>query len=105
MIAQWNVLDAYAAIERGGGYKLSDNNRGGVSVRQRRGQSSVNNPNADRPVLVIDGALMSDFDMLHQIRAQEIERIELISPTDAAQRYGTNSSGAGAIIVVTRTRR
>ena len=103
-IAELNVLDAYAVIERLGGYRLSENNRGGVSIRQRRGQSSFTNSNADRPVLVVDGAQVSDFDLLHRIRVSELERIELISPGDATQRFGTLSSGAGAIIVVTRSR-
>jgi hypothetical protein len=103
-IANLNVLDAYSVIERLSGYRLADNNRGGVSVRQRRGQTSLTNPNADRPVLIVDGAQLSDFDMLRRIRAGEIERIELVSPGDATQRYGTTSSGAGAIIVFTRSR-
>lgn len=103
-IATLNVLDAYAVIERLSGYRLAENSRGGVSIRQRRGQTSLTNPNADRPVLVVDGAQMSDFEMLHRIRSNEIERIELISPGDATQRFGTQSSGAGAIIIVTRSR-
>lgn len=98
MIAEWNVLDAFEAIEaieaieRGGGYRLTDNNRGDVSVRQRRGQTGVTNGNADRPALLIDGTVMRDFTMLRQISAAEVERIEFLSTTDAAQRLGTNSS-------------
>ena len=91
-------------IERAGGYRIATNNTGGVAIRQRRGQSTVTNSNADRPVLVIDGTLMSDYDLLRRIRANEIERIEFLSPTDATQKYGTTSSGAGAIIVVTKSR-
>jgi hypothetical protein len=102
LIATWNVLDAYAAVERAGGYRLRDNDRGGVSVTQRRGQTSLVNPNADRPALVVDGAPLTDFSMLHRIRASEIERIELLSPGDATLRYGTLTSGAGAILVTTR---
>lgn len=103
-IARLNVLDAYAVLERLGGYRMAQNDRGNVSVRQRRGQTSLTNANADRPVLVVDGTQLSDYDMLHRIRALEIERIELVSPGDATQRFGTASSGAGAIIVVTRSR-
>lgn len=104
MILRWNVTDAYEAIERSGGYRLADNNRGDVSVRRRRGQTSVNNSNSDRPVLLLDGTIMRDFVMLRQIPAAQIERIEFLSSTDAAQRFGTSSSGAGAIIVITRGR-
>lgn len=102
LIVAWNVLDAYAAVERAGGYRLRDNDRGNVSVTQRRGQTSVTNPNADRPVLVVDGAPLTDFSLLRRIRSAEIERIDLLSPADATLRYGTLTSGAGAIIVTTR---
>ncbi len=103
-LAALNVLDAYGAIERLGGYRLAENGRGQVSVRQRRGQASVTNPNSDRPLLVVDGTQLSDFEILRRIRVNEIERIELVSPGDATQRFGTGASGAGAIILVTRTR-
>lgn len=102
MIARWNVLDAYDAIERGGVYKLSSNSSGNVGVTQRRGQTSITNRYADHPLLFLDGAMMRDYDMLRQIRASQIERIDFLSPADATQRYGTSSSGAGAIVIRTR---
>lgn len=102
MIARWNVLDAYDVIQRSGGYKLSSNGGGNVGVTQRRGQTSLKSGNADHPVLLLDGAIMRDYDMLRQVRASQIERIDFLSPADATQRYGTSSSGAGAIIIRTR---
>lgn len=104
IISRWNVLDAYDVIERSGGYLLSSNDRGDVSVRQARGRSSIINRNADRPVLLVDGTMMHDFDMLRRIEAANIEEIIFLSSGDATQRFGTLSSGAGAIIVVTRSR-
>ncbi|MBC8087773.1 MAG: TonB-dependent receptor plug domain-containing protein [Phycisphaerae bacterium] len=101
MITKWNILDAYDAVERAGGYKLAAGGGGQVSVSQRRGQSSLRNSNADRPVLVVDGSMLTDFSALRQIRATQIERIDLLSSSDATQRYGTSSSGAGAIVVTT----
>jgi hypothetical protein len=103
MIAKWNVLDAFEVVERGGGYLLADNNRGDVSVRRTRGRSSITNRGADSPVLQVDGSVMLDFAMLRRIRASDIERVEFLSSTDAVQRFGSNSTGAGAILVVTRT--
>lgn len=102
MIVKWNVSDAYEAIERGGGYKLASNSSGNVSVSQRRGPASIQQKNASSPVLLIDGAMVMDYSMLRQIRAAQIERIDFLSPSDATQRFGTTSSGAGAIIVSTR---
>lgn len=104
MIARWNVIDAFDVVERTGGYRLAGNDAGDVAVRQSRGRSSILNRNADTPVLTIDGAITSDFSMLRRIRAAEIERIEFLSPTDATQKFGMASSGAGAIIVITRAR-
>ncbi|HYW31575.1 MAG TPA: TonB-dependent receptor plug domain-containing protein [Gemmatimonas sp.] len=103
MIAKWNVLDAYEAVQRSGGFRLTSNGQGNVTVRRQRGQSSITNSNADRPVLVIDGAIAQDFEMLRRIRVAEIERIDLLSGGDAVQRFGTSSSGAGAIVIVTRS--
>ncbi|MGV3709238.1 MAG: TonB-dependent receptor plug domain-containing protein [Gemmatimonas sp.] len=102
MIAKWNVQDAYDAIERSGGYRLVSLKNGDINVSQRRGKTSVANANADRPVLLIDGTMMMDYNMLRQIRAASIERIDLLSPGDATQRFGTAAAGAGAIIVSTR---
>ena len=48
IITKWNILDAYDAVERAGGYKLAAGNSGQVSVNQNRGRSSVTNRNADR---------------------------------------------------------
>ncbi|MES2523518.1 MAG: hypothetical protein V4617_12515 [Gemmatimonadota bacterium] len=104
MIAKWNVLDAFDVVQRSGGYNVQTNDRSNVSIRQRRGQTSLTNSNADRPVLVVDGSIQNDFAMLRQIRAVEIDRVQFLSPQDASQRFGTTSSGAGAIIVMTRGR-
>lgn len=101
MITKWNILDAYDAVERAGGYKLTAGSGGQVSVKQGRGRSSLNNGSADRPVLVVDGSMLADFSALRQIRAAQIERIDLLSASDATQRYGTTASGAGAIVVTT----
>ena len=105
MILKWNVLDAYDAVERAGGFKLTPGNGGTVSVSQRRGKSSIQNSNADKPVLVVDGAVTRDYSMLRQIRAAQIDHIELLSSADATQRYGTESSGSGAILIRTTGRR
>ena len=101
MIAKWNILDAYDAVERAGGFKLAAGSGGKVSVNQRRGRSSLTNRSADQPVLVVDGSMLTDFSMLRQIRAGQIASIELLSASDATQRYGTASSGSGAIVVTT----
>jgi hypothetical protein len=104
-IVQLNVLDAYAVVERLSGYRLAENDRGAVSIRQRRGQTSLTSANADRPLLLVDGTQMSDFAMLRRIRTPELERIEIVPPAEATQRYGTSANGAGAILVVTRSSR
>ena len=99
-IARWNVLTAYEVVERAGGYTADGGSGGGV--RQRRGRSSIQNANADRPVLVLDNVVLSDGGVLRQIRAHQLARIEVLTGADATARYGTGGA-AGAILVFTRT--
>ena len=100
-IQKWNVLDAYDAIERAGGYRLAAGAKGEVGVQQRRGRSSIVNSAADRPLILLDNTLLQDASVLRQVRAAQIERIELLTSGDATLLYGTGAA-AGAILVRTR---
>jgi outer membrane cobalamin receptor len=102
-IAQWNALDAFEVLERVGGYSLAETRNGGVAIRQRRGQSSITNTSADRPLLLLDNTLLSSASVLRQVRASQIDRVELLPAGAATARYGTGGA-AGAILIFTRTR-
>ena len=53
------------------------------------------------PVLYLDGIRLDNFRELERIRAEVVERMEYLSPSDATNRFGTNHSG-GAILITTR---
>ena len=80
--------DAYRAIERLRRTWL-----------RRRGAQTAYNPD-NRPAVYVNGVRI-EFRELSGISDDHIERISLLSPTDATTRFGTNHT-AGAIMIVTR---
>lgn len=52
----------------------------------------------EAPVLYVDGTRRGSADELRFLRADEIEVMEYMSPSDATTRYGTGHTG-GAILV------
>lgn len=66
---------------------------------RRRGAQTVYNMN-NRPAVYLNGVRM-EFRELSAISDDYIERISLLSPTDATTRFGTDHT-AGAIMIVTR---
>jgi len=93
--------DAFEVLERVGGYSLADTRDGGVAIRQRRGRSSLTNGSTDRPLLLLDNTLLSSASVLRQVRAGQIDRVEVLSGGEATARYGTGAA-AGAILIFTR---
>ena len=67
-------------------------------LRRRGAQTAYNLDN--RPAVYLNGVRM-EFTELRGISDDHIERISLLSPTDATTRFGTNHT-AGAIMIVTR---
>lgn len=62
---------------------------------------SVTNPDASEVAVYVDGVRVGGISALAQVRAQNIDRMEFMSPSDATTRYGTGHSG-GAILIMTR---
>ena len=100
-IARWNLADAYEVMERIGGYNTEESTRGNVRVRQRRGQPSMTSAPGDRPIIVVDNNVVNDASFLRRIRAQQLDRVVILSPAAAGARYGTGA-GAGAILLFTK---
>lgn len=90
-IGELVVTTAYEAVEQARPQWL-----------RSRSSPSMANPDPMPPVLYVDGLRFSDVDELRRIRADTIERMEFLSPTDATNRFGTNHGG-GAILVTTRS--
>lgn len=89
-IAEMVVTTAYDAVQQYRTHWLHS-----------RAAPTFSNPNASPPVLYLDGIRMDDISELGRIRADVVERMEYLSPSEATNRFGTNHNG-GAILVTTR---
>jgi outer membrane cobalamin receptor len=70
------------------------------SIRIRRGRSSVNMAGSDTPMILVDGARVTDITALRDLPTNAIESIELMSGISGTASQGTNSS-AGVIYIHT----
>jgi len=71
-----------------------------VTIRSRRGQSSLLLPAADEPVVIVDGARLIAFDVLQQMPTDAVETIELFGALQGTAIAGTNA-GSGVIYIHT----
>lgn len=97
-IEAWRVHTAWEAIQRGATHlALGDDPMAGeVSITRRSARPS------SEPLVVVDGVRMGGAAVLREIPAHDIARISVLSPVEAASRYGLGSAG-GVISVETRT--
>lgn len=58
-----------------------------------RGQSSVADPEANQPVVYVDGVRAGGTDALRNIAASDVREIRYIGAADATTRYGTGHIG------------
>jgi hypothetical protein len=65
-----------------------------------RGVSSFTNLEAGFPMVYLDGSRFGAVESLRDIRADQVQSIRFLNPTDATTRYGTGHAG-GAILVTT----
>jgi len=71
-------------------------------LRERPG--SITNPEGAEVVVYVDGARMDGgVNSLRQVRADAVERMQYMSPSDATTRFGTGHMG-GAILIMSRRR-
>lgn len=66
-----------------------------------RGQSSIQTPGNDLPIVYVNGLRSGTIEHLRNIPAQDIQQIRFIGASDATTRYGTGHTG-GIIEVTTR---
>ena len=69
-------------------------------IKTRRGRSTINMAGSDVPMIVIDGARVSDFTALRDLPADAISSIELLSGITGTAAQGTNAA-AGVIYIHT----
>jgi TonB-dependent receptor-like protein len=69
-------------------------------VKTRRGRSTINMAGSDVPMIVIDGARVSDFSALRDLPTDAISSIEVLSGITGTVSQGTNAA-AGVIYIHT----
>jgi outer membrane cobalamin receptor len=69
-------------------------------IKTRRGRSTINIADSDSPVIVVDGARVTDFTALRDLPCDAISSIEILSGINGTVAQGTNAA-AGVIMIHT----
>jgi hypothetical protein len=93
-IAESHALTAYEAVEL-------TRRRWLVQRNLRAGATPAMGSTAGEPVVYLDGVRVGTLDELRRIRADMVQKMEYLTPSDATNRFGTNHD-SGAILVTTR---
>jgi hypothetical protein len=82
-------------------YEFSEDQYGRPrAIRTRRGRSTISVASADVPLIIIDGARLTDLGALRDLSTQSIQSVELLSGIGGTVSQGTNA-GAGVIYIHT----
>lgn len=93
----WDLLRARA-------YKYEfreDRNGVPYSIKTRHGRTSVALADGDTPIVLVDGARLTDFRFLRQMTCDSIDMIEMLNGITGTVAQGTNAS-AGVIAIHTK---
>lgn len=92
----WDLLRSRAR-----GYDFSEDRYGRPrSIRTRRGRSTLSVAGGDIPMIIIDGARLTDLPSLRDLSVQAIESVELLGGIAGTAAEGTNAA-AGVIYIHT----
>ncbi|MDQ6872385.1 MAG: Plug domain-containing protein [Gemmatimonadota bacterium] len=69
-------------------------------IKTRRGRSTINVADSDTPMILVDGARVSDFGALRDLTTDAIYSIELLNGISGTVSQGTNAA-AGVIYIHT----
>lgn len=100
-IAASSARTAWEAVQLLGGFlRLEEDKDRRPSRVTSRGRSSIYL--SSEPLLFVDGVRINGYDILQEMSADHVDRIEFISGPSASIRYGTNA-GNGVITITTRS--
>ncbi|HJP86983.1 MAG TPA: Plug domain-containing protein [Gemmatimonadaceae bacterium] len=92
----WDLLR-----DRARQYEFSEDQYGRPrTVRTRRGRSTISVASADVPLIIVDGARITDLGVLRDLSTASIQSVELLSGIGGTVSQGTNA-GAGVIYIHT----
>jgi hypothetical protein len=93
----WDLLR-----KRARGYDFSEDRYGRPrAIRTRRGRTSLSIKDGDAPMVIIDGARLTDVAALRDLSTDAIDSVELLNGISGTASQGTNAS-AGVIYIHTR---
>lgn len=69
-------------------------------IKTRRGRSTINMAGSDSPMIIVDGARLSDFSALRDLPCDAISSIEIMNGISGTASQGTNAA-AGVIYIRT----
>lgn len=102
-IAKMQVSTAWDVVAWSGEMNMSEATNGSsATIRNRRGHSSILFPDADMPLLIIDGVRVDDPILLQRIAAPTIEVLTITDGLHSTIKEGTGSTG-GVIAVTTKS--
>jgi len=98
-IERTGAIDAFDALKRAGSYlSVSERKRGDVRATERGRSSFLLSPQI---LLIVDGVMMQNLNTLHEIRADNVEWMRVMTGAEATTEYGTDASN-GVLLVATR---
>jgi outer membrane cobalamin receptor len=98
-IERSGAVDAFDAIKRAGSYlNISERKRGDIRITERGRSSFMLSPQI---LLIVDGVMMTNLNSLHDIRAENLDWIRVMTGAEATPQYGTDAAN-GVVLVATR---
>lgn len=98
-IERSGAVDAFDALKRAGSFlSISERKNGDLQVSERGRSSFLLSPQI---LLIVDGVMMQNLNVLHDIRADNVEWMRVMTGAEATPEYGTDASN-GVLLVATR---
>jgi len=98
-IERSGAVDAFDILKRVGSYlSINDRKPGDLRVTERGQSSFLLSPQI---LLIVDGVMMTNLNVLHDIRAENVEWMRVMTGVEATPEYGTDASN-GVLLIATR---
>jgi outer membrane cobalamin receptor len=98
-IERSGAVDAFDALRRAGNYlNITERKPGDVRVSERGRSSFLLSPQI---MLIVDGVTRQNLNALHEIRAENVEWMRVMTGAEATPQYGTDAAN-GVLLVATR---
>jgi outer membrane cobalamin receptor len=98
-IERSGAVDAFDALRRAGNYlNITERKAGDVRVSERGRSSFLLSPQI---MLIVDGVTMQNLNTLHEIRAENVEWMRVMTGAEATPQYGTDAAN-GVLLIATR---